>query len=132
MTEFLSCLQSSDLVVREAVFDHRGGRYIGKGWIRWNPDAGAKIDLVVDRTGPPLPRKLGFGYVGWLRPEHYTTIRMKVDGFDWVIAPHVGLVDRMDVDGRVLSFRDRSPCCLAARATLFEAQVFGTRHTCPS
>ncbi len=97
MTEILSYTEPSDLVVREAVFDHRGGRYIGKGWLRWNPEDGAKIDLVVERTGPPLPRRLGFGYVGWLRPEHYTTIRMQVDGFDWVIAPHVGLVDRMDV-----------------------------------
>lgn len=95
--ELLSYLEASEHFVRDGQFDHRGGRYHGRGWLRWDPEVGARIDLAVERAGPPLPAAIGFGFQGWLRPEDYTTIRMRIEGLDWVLAPHVGLVDRMDV-----------------------------------
>lgn len=97
LPEILSYLNPNELFIHDGQFDYQGGRYRGKGWLRWNPETGARIDIAAERTGPPLPKTIAFGYTGWLKREHYTTIRMHIEGFDWVIAPHVGLVDRLDV-----------------------------------
>lgn len=48
-------------------------------------------------SGASTSASIGIGRNRVLRPEDYTTIRMRTDGLDWVIAPHVPLVDRLDV-----------------------------------
>lgn len=82
----------------DALFDYEGHRYRGKGWLRWKPDTGGHVDISADFVRPPSGVISRSGCVGWLKPEHYTTIRMGISGFDWVVAPQVGLVNRFDID----------------------------------
>lgn len=118
MTEVLSYAEPNELFVRDGQFDYEGARYHGNGWMRWNPETGARINLSADRVRPAPQGLVTHGmHTGWLRPEHYTTIRMTISGFDWVLAPHVGLVDRLDmlfgsylsVDAKRLVWRDSWP-----------------------
>jgi hypothetical protein len=97
MNGLLNCDEQNELYVHDARFSFMGGRYSGKGWLRWDPEEGARLDLVVNRKGPPLPKRIGFGHTGWLKPEHYARILLRPEGFDWIVLPSVGLVDRLDL-----------------------------------
>lgn len=97
LLEQLSYAEPNELFIYDGQFAYHGERYRGKGWLRWDPESGARIDLTAERTGPAPPVDVEYWHTGWFKPEHYTMIRMRTHGLGWVVAPHVGLARRFDV-----------------------------------
>ena len=65
------------------------GRFDGKGFMRWKPDDGFRIDAFLERLGGPLPPKREY------RPQHIVAradtrvIRMRIRNgpYDWAMVP---------------------------------------------
>jgi hypothetical protein len=93
-------LRPTEYVLTRVAFDYLGGRYVGRGLLRWNHQEGWRLDAPVERLGEPLPG-FGGGYVGIIKKSHFRSIRMKAGRTrrSWILAPSVLMLERFDVPG---------------------------------
>lgn len=88
----------AEYVLKQLWFDYRGHRYQGRGIITWNPDKGFHIEAFLDQPSKTVPfGRVEFGKVGIVSQSEISSIRMKLQGFNWAIAPNVNLRERFDV-----------------------------------
>jgi len=89
--------EEQNYVLERIWFDYLGGRYVGNGFMSWEPDAGFHIEAILKRHGKPLPSKIEFGKIRVPTPEDIRTIRIKPLHFNWAIIPNVSLRDNLEL-----------------------------------
>jgi len=73
-------------------FHYCGIRYQGRGIMTWNPEEGFHLEVIFDRSQRnSFTRRLG--KIGVIPRSDYFSIRMRPQGYDWAIAPHIYLTD---------------------------------------
>ncbi|MBD1857251.1 MULTISPECIES: hypothetical protein [Leptolyngbya] len=58
----------------------------------WNPEEGFHLEAFLERT-QIMPRVIRIGRIGVIPRSDYSSFRMRIQGYDWAIAPHVHLAD---------------------------------------
>jgi hypothetical protein len=96
--------QEARYILQLLYFHYRGVRYQGRGIMTWNPSDGFQLEAFLDRT-PTRGRVIRIGRIGVIPRSDYSSIRMRIQGYDWTIAPHVHLsdFDWLDIRGGHLS-----------------------------
>ncbi len=89
--------KKTEYVLERLWFDYLGSRYEGRGIMTWNPDEGFHIEAFLERPSMPSPRTIQMGETRIVRRNDISSIRMRLQDFDWAIAPNVRLIDRCDV-----------------------------------
>jgi hypothetical protein len=89
--------KEQDLVLRKVWLDYLGGRYSGRGILRWKPGDGFHLDAFMSRQGAPESSSIELGRTRVIPRSQFTTIRMIPLSHDWAIAPGVALVDQFDL-----------------------------------
>ena len=82
--------QEARYVLELIYFHHHGTRYQGRGIMTWNHEEGFHLEAFLDRSqrNSSITR---IGRIGIIPRSDYFSIRMRVQGYDWAIAPHVHL-----------------------------------------
>lgn len=89
--------QPTEYTLEQLWFDYLDVRYTGRGFMKWNPQEGFQIEAVLDPDNQ-LPRDiLEFGKIGIIGNNSKSSIKMKLQGFDWAIAPDITLFERKDI-----------------------------------
>ena len=82
--------QEARYVLELVYFHHHGTRYQGRGIMTWNHEEGFHLEAFLDRSqrNSSITRT---GRIGIIPRSDYFSIRMRIQGYDWAIAPHVHL-----------------------------------------
>lgn len=87
-----------DFVVRRACFHYAGAKYEGRGFLRWQTKEGFKLDLLLERKGPPIAN-YSFYWLDIPSQSGYTHLIMLLNGGLRAIIPNVYLGQRHDIIG---------------------------------
>ena len=88
-----------DFVVKEARFHYAGAKYEGRGFLRWQPKEGFKLDLLLKRKGPPI-ESYSFYWLDIPSKSDYTNLAMTLNGGFRAIIPNLYLGQRHDIVGQ--------------------------------
>lgn len=90
-------LRETEYALDRIYFDYLGGRYQGRGIMRWKPDDGFRIEAFLERHGASLPRRVEFGKVRITNKSDVRSIRMRLGQSVWALAPNVPLNDHLEL-----------------------------------
>ncbi len=89
--------ESCEIALSSIRFEYEGGRYFGRGLLRWNSSEGFTIDAFVERAGEPVPLEIQYGKVGVVPRSKYSSLRMRLRGGTWAYVRPIPLNDRIDL-----------------------------------
>ena len=103
-----------------------GGRYVGNGWLRWQPGR-LVLDAGVVAEGSPQRARSPRG-MGVLGPEHFAIVRMRGGGFERMIAPCVVVSGHPELD-REGRFSAHLRCLIVHDALVMSEKGFRSGST---